>query len=77
MKQMKKAPNCRYCGTKMYQDDVDYNFKGNYDIYWNCPNCQTSCIEQIRFGETFKELWHSEENGVKDEEIKHKIEIRR
>ena len=33
---MKKPPNCRYCGTEMYQDDVDYNFKGNYDIYWNC-----------------------------------------
>lgn len=58
----------------MYLDDRDYNFKGNYDNYWNCEKCQTSCIEEIRFSQSSKEIWHSENNNeVKDYEIKHSI----
>lgn len=65
---------CKECGTKMYEDDRDRRFKGNYDIYWSCPNCQTSCIEEVRFNQSFKEIWHSENNNtIKDYEIKHKI----
>ena len=65
---------CRECGMEMYLDDVDRNFKGNYDNYWCCGNCSTSCIEQVRFAQSFKEMWHSENNNeVKDYEIKHKI----
>lgn len=67
---------CKECGSEMYLDDKDFNFKGNYDNYWNCKNdnCLTSCIEQIRFGQSFKEFWHSENNDeVKDYEVKHKI----
>lgn len=70
---MKFAMKCRECGAEMYLDDKDFNFKGNYDNYWNCPDCQTSCIEQVRFGQSFKEIWHSENNGVKDYVIKHQI----
>ena len=51
---------CRECGANMCLDDKDYNFKGNYDNYWNCEKCQTSCIEQVRFSKPFKEIWHSE-----------------
>ena len=57
---------CRECGADMYLDDKDYNFKGNYDNYWNCEKCQTSCTEQVRFAKPFKEIWHSENDGVKD-----------
>ena len=57
-------------GANMYLDDKDYNFKGNYDNYWNCEKCQTSCIEQVRFSKTFKEIWHSENDGVKDYTIR-------
>lgn len=57
---------CRECGAKMYLDDKDRRFPGNCDNYWNCPACQTGCIEEIRFGQSFKEIWHSENNGVKD-----------
>lgn len=74
---MKKPLNCRYCGAEMYQDDVDFRFKGNYNVYWTCPDCATSCIEEIRFDQKFKERWHSEENGVKDEIIKLKIKVNR
>lgn len=28
--------------------------------------CQTSCIEQVRYGKPFKELWHSENGEVID-----------
>lgn len=57
---------CIECGSPMYVDDKDLRFKGNYDLYWNCEKCQTSCIEEIRFNRPFKEYWHSENNGVKD-----------
>ena len=65
---------CRECGAEMYSDDKDVSFKGCFDEYWICPNCQTSCIEQVRFAQSFKEIWHSK-NGdeVKDYEIKHKV----
>lgn len=61
----------------MFLDDKDFNFKGNYDNYWCCNNCQTSCIEQVRFNQSFKEIWHSENDEVKDYEIKHKINIQK
>lgn len=61
---------CKECGAKMYLDDRDFNFKGNYDNYWCCEECPTSCIEQVRYGQPFKEIWHSENNGVKDYTIR-------
>ena len=67
---------CKECGAEMFLDDKDYNFKGNYDNYWCCEddNCLTSCIEEVRFGQSFKEIWHSENNDeVKDYVIKHNI----
>lgn len=54
----------------MYLDDKDFDFKGKHDNYWCCPNCQTSCIEEVRFSRRFREIWHSENDGVKDEIIK-------
>jgi len=65
---------CRECGAKMRLDDVDYDFKGKYDNYWVCDNCQTSCIEEVRFSQRFREHWHSENDGVKDETIKYNIQ---
>lgn len=65
---------CRECGSDMYLDDKDYNFKGNYDNYWGCNKCNSSCIEKVRFNQSFKEIWHLEtDDGVKDYEIKKKI----
>ena len=67
---------CKECGSKMYLDDKDRRFKGNYDNYWCCENdkCITSCVEEVRFGQSFKEIWHSENNDeVKDYVIKHNI----
>jgi hypothetical protein len=65
---------CKECEAIMYLDDRDYDFKGKYDNYWNCPNCQTSCIEEVRFSKRYRELWHSENNNeVKDYVIKHSI----
>ena len=66
---------CKECGSKMCIDDRHTNFKGNYDIYWVCENCQTSCIEEVRFTQSFREVWHSENNDeVKDYVIKHKLQ---
>jgi hypothetical protein len=62
---------CRECGSKMFLDYKDFNFRGNVDYYWCCEKCQTSCVELVRFAKTFKEIWHSENDGVKDYVIKH------
>lgn len=64
---------CKECGSVMYMDDKDYRFRGNYDVYWNCPNCQTSCIEEVRYGQNFREHWHTENDEVKDYTIKHPL----
>lgn len=65
---------CMFCGSEMVKDDVDFNFKGNYDIYWVCQHCPTSCIEQYRFSQSFKEIWHSENNNeIFDKTIKKNI----
>ena len=55
---------CSKCGSKMYLDDKDFNFKGCYDNYWCCPTCKTSCIEEVRYGKPHRELWHTENNGL-------------
>lgn len=69
---------CKECNKEMRIDDTDKNFPGNENIYYVCDNCETSCIEQIRFNQSFKEIWHSENNGkIKDWEIKHKIQTKK
>lgn len=57
---------CIYCSTKMEKDDVDYNFKGNFDIYWLCPKCGSCCIEEVRFSQPYCEIWHSELYGKEE-----------
>ena len=58
---------CRECGAEMYRDDVDRIDNKSSDEYWNCPDCQTSCIVEVRCGFKMGENWHSENNGdVKD-----------
>lgn len=52
---------CKYCNKEMLLDDVDYNFKGNKDNYWICHDCNSSCIEEIRFNKSINEHWHKEE----------------
>lgn len=65
---------CRECGAEMFVDDREFRFRGNYDVYWNCPYCATSCITEIRYDQLFKEIWHSENGDVpKDYAIKHQI----
>lgn len=43
---------CKYCGTEMELDDVDFNYKGNKDNYYLCPKCDSTAIEEIRDGTT-------------------------
>lgn len=58
-----KHMHCEECGSHMYVDDRDITNKDNYDIYYNCPNCATSCIRETRHKRFIKEVWHSENNG--------------
>lgn len=65
---------CKECNAKMRKDDVDKMFNGCMNIYWLCDHCNTSCIEKIRFNQSWKEMWHVE-NGdvVMDYEVVKKI----
>ena len=66
---------CKECGKSMYLDNRHERFKGNIDKYWLCANCQTSCIEEIRFSQSFREFWHCENNDkAKEYTIKHVID---
>ena len=49
---------CKECGAEMHLDGKIFNFKVNYDNYWCCDKCQTRCMEQFRFGRSFKEVWY-------------------
>lgn len=40
---------CIYCNEEMFLNDVDYNFKGNQDNYWQCTKCNATAFEKIRF----------------------------
>ena len=54
---------CPRCGHEMYLDDVDYNFDGNQDNYYACPNCKLSSIEKVRYKKVCKvNYW--DENGT-------------
>lgn len=48
---------CRYCGKEMREDDVDFYFKGNENIYWVCDHCHASYFQQIRFHKHWKGRW--------------------
>lgn len=66
---------CKECNAEMRKDDVDKSFDGCMDVYWECDHCQTCCKEKIRFNQSWKEIWHSENGDVaKDYEIVNKIQ---
>ena len=67
---------CKECGEEMYLFDHDLIVKDIFDNYWCClnDNCLTFCFEQFHYGQSFKQLWHSENNNqVNDYVIKYNI----
>lgn len=60
---------CKYCGSEMVIDDKDKKFYGNYDVYWICNICISSCIVEFRYNKKYRELWHSENFGIELNEI--------
>lgn len=65
---------CKYCNSEMRLDDKDRDFPGKYDNYWICNNCTGSCIEEVRFSQRFREIWHCENNNeVQDEIVKYQV----
>ena len=63
---LKFIPKCPVCNIEMILDDVDYNFEGNQDEYWTCPNvdiCGIGLFVKIRFGKlVFSEVNKSDIN---------------
>ena len=39
-------------------------------------NCKTSCTEEIRFDQSFKEHWFNEDKNI-DETVKHNITVKK
>jgi hypothetical protein len=44
----------------MVKDDVDMHSKGNFDRYWICNECDTGCIEKVRYNEVSDIIWQEE-----------------
>ena len=66
---------CKICGEKMILDDRDRISNGMYDNYYICPRCETFCIEEVRFFNSSREIWHSEEGeDVREWEVKHSLQ---
>lgn len=51
---VKEPPICRVCGKPMSLDDIDFNFKGNQDEYYDCPYAHESALVKIRYGKVVK-----------------------
>lgn len=62
---------CIICGEKMFVDDIDYNFKGNYNVYLIChtPNCNCSAINEYRYSKLNRTYYFKNDDIIK--EIKH------
>lgn len=60
---------CRSCDSFMVVDDRDVISRGNFDVYWICPCCTGSCIQQIRNSRPVLEFWHFENDGIEDYSI--------
>lgn len=54
---------CKECGFEMILDNVDYDYIGKYDDYFNCNNCTTSCRLEVRFNKKHREVWKTTTNG--------------
>lgn len=66
---------CEKCKSEMVRDDKDERFRGCFDLYMVCPNCDTSCIVEFRWNQKFRELWRSSVNG--EEEWIYKFNIKK
>ena len=60
MKKPTMYKECNCCGKLMRLDDTDFNFKGNYDNYCVCDDCDTRCVEVVRYGKIIREIWNKE-----------------
>lgn len=50
MKHYYNQKECPICNsTNFYCYDVDYNFEGNQDEYWECEDCRLSVFVKVRF----------------------------
>lgn len=52
---------CKYCGSEMRLDDIDYNFKGNQDNYYTCDNCNAGAYQKIRYNRSIYVEFYKEE----------------
>lgn len=52
---------CKYCGTLMNLDDVDYSFEGNEDRYYVCPKCNALLLVKVRYKKIQKKIYRKGE----------------
>ena len=52
---------CIKCGLTMVLDDEDYNFKGCFDQYLICPNCDVRGFRKVRYNKCILEEQYNDE----------------
>lgn len=55
-----KKPKCPNCGREMYCIDIDENFDGCQNNYWECE-CGYSAFNKVRYGNQLKFTYYNEE----------------
>ena len=62
---------CICCGEQMFVDDIDYNFKGYYDLYLLChtPGCNCYATADYRYGKLSRTCYFKDGDIIK--EVKH------
>lgn len=58
---------CEMCDTDMEFKKRYFYGKKNSNIHYSCPNCPTTCVEHIRLGESYREIWRYK--NIKEWEI--------
>lgn len=59
---------CIICGEKMFADDIDYNFRGNYDLYLLChtPSCKCIATAEYRYGKLNRTCYFKDGDIIKE-----------
>ena len=65
---------CKYCEEDMEKDDIDYSFKGCYDVSWICQFCKLNLVQKFRFSQLFEEILYDDDGDVVEKK-KYKIKV--
>ncbi len=52
-----RYPKCKYCNNYLVLDDIDYDFEGKQDEYWECDKCGASMRVKVKYSKVYGIAW--------------------